>query len=128
LLNLILLFSAWMSIDLYGLQTPSVPSVLFLTPPLGNPVFSPVVDCEHPLLYLSDSGTCPYADSRSMLNPKWSLSGFVDWHCIWFSCPTFSLPDMRVTLFLEYVCSWLHIPAFLILTNQTTLGSFGVNV
>ena len=34
------------------LQTPSTPSVLSLTPPLGTAVHSPVVDFEHQPLYL----------------------------------------------------------------------------
>jgi hypothetical protein len=39
-----------------GLQTPSAPSVLSLTPPLGIPMLNPMVGCEHMPLYLSGSG------------------------------------------------------------------------
>ena len=39
-----------------GLQIPSTPSVLFLTPPFGDPVLSPMVGCEQPPLYLPGSG------------------------------------------------------------------------
>jgi hypothetical protein len=35
-----------------GLQTPSTPSVLSLTPLLGTPALSPLVGCKHLLLYL----------------------------------------------------------------------------
>ena len=38
-----------------GMQTPSAPQVLSLAPSL-DPVFSPIVDCEHPPLYLSGTG------------------------------------------------------------------------
>jgi hypothetical protein len=38
-----------------GLQTPSTPLVLSLTPPLGTPSLSPIVGCEHLPLYLSRS-------------------------------------------------------------------------
>jgi hypothetical protein len=35
-----------------GLQTPSAPSVLSLTPPLKTPALSPMVGCKHlPLLF-----------------------------------------------------------------------------
>ena len=39
-----------------GLQIPSTPSVLFLTPPFGDPVLSPMVGCEQPRLYLPGYG------------------------------------------------------------------------
>jgi hypothetical protein len=39
-----------------GLQTPSPPSVISVTLPLGPSVLSPMVGCMHPHLYLSGSG------------------------------------------------------------------------
>jgi hypothetical protein len=39
-----------------GLQTPLAPWVLSLAPSLKGSVFSPIDDCEHPLLYLSGTG------------------------------------------------------------------------
>jgi hypothetical protein len=39
-----------------GLQTPLVPWVLSLAPPLGAPVIHSIADCEHPLLCLLGPG------------------------------------------------------------------------
>ena len=39
-----------------GMHIPSAPSVLSLAPPLGNPMLSPMVGCDHLPLYLSGSG------------------------------------------------------------------------
>ena len=40
-----------------GLQTPSAPWVLSLSSSsTGDPVFHPIDDCEHPLLYLPGTG------------------------------------------------------------------------
>jgi hypothetical protein len=52
------LYWVW-SVDIVlpmGLQTSSALSVLSLTPPLGNPMLSPMVGSKHPPLYLSGSG------------------------------------------------------------------------
>ena len=38
------------------MQTPSAPSGLSLTPPLGDPMISSMVGCKHPSLYMSGSG------------------------------------------------------------------------
>jgi hypothetical protein len=38
------------------LQIPLAPWVLSLDPSLGGPVFHPIDDCEHPLLYLPGTG------------------------------------------------------------------------
>jgi hypothetical protein len=39
-----------------GLQTSLTPWVLSLAPPFGGPVFHPIDDCEHRLLYLPGTG------------------------------------------------------------------------
>jgi hypothetical protein len=57
------------------LQTPSTPSVLSLTPLLGTPVLSPMDGCEHPPLYLSDTGKGLSGGSYIML-----LSASTSWH------------------------------------------------
>jgi len=48
-----------------GFETPSAPSVLSLTPPLGSPMFSPMVRCRHLHLYQSSSDTASQETSMS---------------------------------------------------------------
>jgi hypothetical protein len=95
-----------------GLQIPSAPSVLSLTPPLGVPVLSPKVGCNHPPLYLSGSGRAPpeTAISGSCQHALFGISNSVwvwwlymgwipRWGCLWMAFPSVSTPHF-VSVFL----------------------------
>jgi len=88
---------------LMGLQTPSAPSILSITPHLGTQ-FTSMVGCEHQSLYLSGSGRAlrrqRYQAPVSMLFlasailsgfggcmymgwiPRWAVSGWPSFQCL----------------------------------------------
>ena len=63
------------------LQTPSAPWVLSLAPPLGELVFHPIDDYEHPLLYLPGTASQETAISGAC---QQNLAGICNTVCFWW--------------------------------------------
>ena len=109
-----------------GLKTPSTPSVLFVTSPLGTPIgdpmLSPMVGCEHPLLFLSGAGK---ASQETVISSScqqalvgicngvwvwWLFMGWIlRWGSLWMvipsvSTPTSVTPSMGILFPLVMVC------------------------
>jgi hypothetical protein len=98
-----------------GLQTPSAPSVISLTPPLGIPTLSAIVGCEHPPLYMSGSGwvsqetaisgSCQHAvvGIHNSVCVCWLYMGWIPrWGSHWMAFPSVSAPHL-VSLFSPFV-------------------------
>jgi hypothetical protein len=68
-----------------GLQIPSTPSVLFLTPSFGDPVLSPMVGWEQPPLYLPGSARASQDTAISASCQEALLVWFCDY--IWDGSP-----------------------------------------
>ena len=100
--------AVWYCCSPMGLQTPSAPSVLSLTPPLGNPVLSPVVGWEHLPVYVSDSDiasqeTTITSSCQQYFFPSAIVSGFCV--CIWDGSPS------RAVSGWPFLQSLLHTPS-----------------
>jgi hypothetical protein len=100
-----------------GLQTPSVLSVLSLTPPLGTPIgdaiVSLVVGCDHLLLFLSRSGRASQETAisnscqhvlLSIHNSVWVWCPYLEcsprWDSLWLPFPSLSA--------LFFLCIFSH--------------------
>ena len=96
-----------------GLQTPSAPWVLSLASPRG-PVFHLIDDCEHPLLYLLDTGIASYKTAipgsfqqnlAGICNSVWVwwliMEWILRWGSLWMVHPFILAPNfISVTPFI----------------------------
>jgi hypothetical protein len=66
-----------------GLQTPSAPWVGFSSSSIGSPVFHPIDDCEHPLLYFPGTGMASHETAISGSFQQ-NLAGICNNVCVWW--------------------------------------------
>jgi hypothetical protein len=76
-----------------GLQIPSAPSVLSVSPPLGA-LLSPMVGCKHLPLYLSGSGGASQEETAIIGFSQQALLDIHNsvWVCIWDGGAVFGWP------------------------------------
>jgi hypothetical protein len=138
----------------HRVQTPSAPWVLSLASPLGGPVFHPIDDSEHPLLYLPGTGIASYETAISgslqqnlvgICNSVWVwwlIMGLIPrWGSLWIVHPFIIAPNFfSVTPFMgilfpilrrnEVSTLWSSLFLIFLCFANCILGilSFGANI